>query len=301
MALSGAQQDDIAMTDTTAAIEQTGQAGTSTLSGVPETLLITLAARLIAARQNPDLRFADPAAEAVGKALGFDPDRFSHDRASMRGCVVRGQWFDRIVARFLQGNPQGLVVSVGSGLDTRPNRLAPPPDVDWVDIDFPEVVALREACVPPLPNVTTLAADATDVAAWVDKVPWREGRPALMIAEGVAMYLQPSQGMAWLNAMTAQAMARGSSLTLALDLASPLMVSQSHRHPSVSKTGSLFHWGVRKPRDISSAIPTLRLLETYDIARQCGLPSFLVASAYRLLTLGRPIYSCARFGTSDAD
>lgn len=275
------------------------QSGTSTLTGVPETLLITLAARLIASRHNPDLRFADPAAEAVGKALAFDPDRFSHDKASMRGCVVRGQWFDRVVADFLGRHPQGLVISVGSGLDTRPNRLKAPATSDWVDIDFPEVVALREAYVPSLPNVTALAADGTDVSAWIDAVPWHRGRPVMMIAEGVSMYLQPSQAMSWLSALAAQAEGRGSPLSLALDLASPLMVNQSHRHPSVSKTGSVFSWGVRKPQDIMSAIPALRLSETYDIARQCGLPSFLVASAYRLLTLGRPIYSCALFANTN--
>ncbi|PNU02154.1 class I SAM-dependent methyltransferase [Novosphingobium guangzhouense] len=268
---------------------------TTGLTGVPETLLITLAARLLASRRNPDLRFADPAAEAVGAALGFDPDRFAHDKASMRGCVVRGQWFDAIVRHFLLSNPEGLVISIGSGLDTRANRIAPPPGVDWVDIDFAEVVSLRRAHVPPLVNVRSLAGDGTAVSDWIDDVPWHEGRPVMTIAEGVSMYLKPEQAFAWLDAMTAQARTRQSSMTIALDLASPLMVSQSHRHPSVSKTGAVFSWGVKHPADIAKKVPSLELTETYDIARQCGLPSYLVASAYRLLTFGRPIYSCAAF------
>ena len=58
---------------------------TPQLSGVPETLLITLAARLVAARDNPDLGFVDPAARAVGDALVFDPGRGpSLDRPSWR-------------------------------------------------------------------------------------------------------------------------------------------------------------------------------------------------------------------------
>ncbi|WP_395396597.1 class I SAM-dependent methyltransferase [Novosphingobium sp. BL-8A] len=278
----------------------TTQLGTSNLAGVPETLLIPLAARLIAHRRNPDLHFADPAAEAVGKAIGFDPDRFSHDKASMRGCVARGQWFDRIVNDWLNDNPHGLVISIGSGLDTRANRLLPPPGVDWVDIDFPEVVSLREAYVPTLANVTSLAADGTDVPGWGNSIPWHHGRPVMMIAEGVSMYLQPQQALSWLRELSARAEERGSGLTVALDLASPLMVSQSHRHPSVSKTGAVFSWGVKRPVDLTTAVPGLRLIETYDIARQCGLPSLLVASAYRLLTLGRPIYSCAKFGNAKA-
>lgn len=275
---------------------QEPQASVATLSGVPETLLITLAARLLAARQNPDLHFADPAAQAVGEALDFDPARFAGDRASMRGSVVRGQWFDRMVKNWLAQHPQGLIVSIGSGLDTRANRMAPPATSDWVDLDAAEVVALRQACVPPLPNVHLLAGDGTCVAQWADQVAWHAGRPVMVIAEGVSMYLQPEQGMAWLSDLAEMARSRGSSLTIALDLASPLMVSQSHRHPSVSQTGASFHWGLRQPRDIPEAIPALRLIETYDVASRCGPASWLVTKAYRLVTLGRPIYSCALFG-----
>lgn len=268
---------------------------TSTLAGVPETLLITLAARLMANRQNPDLQFADAAAEEVGRAIGFDPARFAGDRASMRGCVARGQWFDQVVQRFLQDHPDGLVVSIGSGLDTRANRLRPPAGADWVDIDFPEVIALRDAYVTGLPNVTMVAANGTRVSDWAESIAWREGRPVMAIAEGVSMYLQPDEAQAWLRGLIAQAEARGSSLTLALDLASPFMVRQSHRHPSVSKTGARFWWGVKRPQELTELCPQLRLIETYDIARQCGPMALLVASAYRLLTFGRPIYSCALF------
>lgn len=275
----------------------TGQ-DTSTLSGVPETLLITLAARLTAARQNPDLHFVDPAAEAVGRALAFDSERFAGDKASMRGSVVRGQWLDGVVAEFIQEHPHGLILSVGSGLDTRANRLSPPPGIDWIDLDFPEVVALRNALVPALPNVRALAADATDVAAWSGSVGWEEGRPVLVVAEGVSMYLDPIRALSWLQALAAKAVVRGSALWLALDLASPLMVAQSHRHPSVSKTGAKFSWGVRRPEEVSRAVPELRLVETYDVARHCGAASAAIAFLYRVLTLGRPVYSCALFRNS---
>ncbi|WP_334185723.1 class I SAM-dependent methyltransferase [Novosphingobium sp.] len=270
---------------------------TSTLAGVPETLLITLAARLMANRQNPDLHFTDTAAEEVGNAIGFDPARFSSDKASMRGCVARGQWFDRVVSRFLAAHPDGLVVSIGSGLDTRANRVNLPERADWVDIDFPEVIALREAYVPPLPNAIAIAADGTNVASWAERTGWRDGRPVIVIAEGVSMYLQPSDAEAWLRGLIAQAGIRRSSLTLALDLASPLMVRQSHRHPSVSKTGARFAWGLKRPQDLGKLGVGLRIVETFDIARQCGPLAWLVASAYRMLTLGRPVYSCALFST----
>jgi len=118
-----------------------------------------------------------------------------------------------------------------------------------------------------LANVRSLAGDGTPVAGWIDNVPWHEGRAALMIAEGVSIYLKPEQGIAWREAITAQARGHRSSLTIGPDLASPLMVSQSHRQSSVSKTYAVFSWGVKHPADISEEVPSLKLTETYDIVR----------------------------------
>lgn len=264
------------------------------LSGVAETLLIPLAARLVAARQNPDLGFVDPAAARVGAALAFDPARFASDRGSMRGSIVRAMWFDRVARDFVEAHADGLIVSIGSGLDTRANRIAPPTGVEWVDIDFGEVVALREAVVPFLPNVRNLACDGTDVAAWAELAGWESVRPILVIAEGVSMYLEPVRGEAWLRALADQARQRESVMTLALDLASPFMARHGRRNPSVEKTDASFQWGVGEPRDLSRVVDGLTLVETYDVARLSGALSRLVGDVHRLLTR-RPLYSCALF------
>lgn len=265
------------------------------LGGVPETLLIPLAARLLAAKQNPDLGFLDSAAEAVGAALDFDPARFAGDQASMRGSLVRAQWFDSIVERFVAAYPDALVLSIGSGLDTRANRLSLPEGVAWVDIDFPEVAALRDALVPPLPRVRSLAGDGADVAAWADLVDWRDGRAVLVIAEGVSMYLEPEQGVAWVRALAANAERKASALALALDLASPFMVRHGRRNPSVRKTEASFKWGVREPAEIERLGAGFVLKETsFDVTRRVGLAPRIGGAMYRMFT-GRPIYCCAYF------
>lgn len=115
------------------------------------------------------------------------------------------------------------------------------------------------------------------------------------MAEGVSMYLLPRQATDWLQALTKAASSRKSRMTLALDLASPLMVSQSHRHPSVSRTDARFHWGVRRPEDVARLAKGLVLAESYDVAAHSGTASRIAAVIYRVITLGRPIYSCARF------
>lgn len=268
---------------------------TPALTGVPETLLITLAARLVAPMQNSDLCFVDPAAEQVGAALDFDPGRFSDDRASMRGTIVRAQWFDGVARRFMAKQPKGLVISIGSGLDTRANRIRPPAGMDWVDIDFPEVTALRDKMVPRVERVRSLSADGTAIEDWIQAVPWNPARPTLVMAEGVSMYLTSLQAIDWLQGLVSAASSRKSRMTLALDLASPLMVSQSHRHPSVSRTTARFHWGVRRPEEVCQLAKGLLLTESYDVAAHSGTASRIAAAIYRVVTLGRPIYSCALF------
>ncbi|QNQ08444.1 class I SAM-dependent methyltransferase [Sphingomonas alpina] len=266
---------------------------TAALSGVPETLLIPLAARLLASERNPDLGFIDPAARVVGERLAFDPARFADDRGSMRGSIVRALWFDSVVRRFLAAHPDALCVSIGSGLDTRTDRVTPPPGVDWYDIEFPDVVALRQALIPARPNVHAIAADGANVLAWVDVVPWHRERPMLVLAEGVCMYLKPEAGAAWLRALDYLAGVRATPLTLAFDFASPFMVRNSRRNPSVRKTQAQFSWGLRRIDDAVRIAPGFRVAERYDVARRSGVLSRTVSMAHRLITGGRPLYGCA--------
>ncbi|MBC3466861.1 class I SAM-dependent methyltransferase [Pseudomonas sp. RW10S2] len=274
--------------------EMTGNIATSKLKGVSQTLLITLAARALAPKHNPDLNFSDPSAEAIAAALAFVPAQFADDRASMRGAIVRAKWFDSVARAFVHAEPDGLVVSIGSGLDTRAHRIGLTPDIDWIDIDLPQVIALRDALVAPLPHVRNVAADGTDVTAWSRLVSWRPGRAVLVLAEGVSMYLDPVSAQSWIRDLCGESRRKGSMLLFALDLASPFMVNQGHRNRSVRKIGGHFSWGVRDPADLIQLDEGLVLRQTYDVARRSGLTSRVVSRLHRLLT-GRPLYSCALY------
>lgn len=267
------------------------------LGDVPETLLIPLAARILAPSLNPDLGFDDPAAPQIAERLAFDPARYAGDRGSMRGSIVRAQWFDGVARKFIAVHPDGLAISLGSGLDARPQRVGVPAGFDWVDLDFPEVVALRRAL---LPDSNSIAADATDVAGWAAALPWREGRPALVIAEGVLMYFEPGAAEATIAAIARTARARRSSLELTFDFASPLMVAQSRRHPSVSKTNARFAWALPRPERLDAIAPGLELVETYDIMRRSGAMARIISATYGLLSRRR-FYGAARYRlTQDA-
>jgi O-methyltransferase involved in polyketide biosynthesis len=273
---------------------------TDALTGVSETLLIPLAARMIAPTRHPDLQFRDDEAIRIGAALGFDPGRFADDTGSMRGSVIRASWFDRIARTFVERHPDGLCLSIGSGLDNRPARIGLPATVDWIDIDFAAVVRLREAVIPRTDNLRTLTASEAEPLAWMDAVGWSAGRPVLVLVEGVMMYLAPAEGVGLLRTLVARATDAGAPVELAADFASPLMVRQSRRNPSVAQTGARFHWAVARPEAVGQIAPGLTLIAQGDVMRRCGISFRVIAVLYRLLT-GRPIYFCAHYRYRPAD
>lgn len=63
----------------------------------------------------------------------------------------------------------------------------------WIDVDLPDVVALRTRLELPRPddNYELCAADAL-APDWLDAVP--ADRPTLVVAERLVMYFQPEDG-----------------------------------------------------------------------------------------------------------
>lgn len=266
------------------------------LGDIAETLLIPLAARASAPRLNPDLGFADPVAQDLIERLETDPDRFTGDPSSMRGSLLRTQWFDRVTADFLRRHPDGLCVNLGAGLDARAPRVgfAGYEGADWIDVDREPVMALRGALIETRPRVSALTADIAETG-WIDALPWPKGRPALVMAEGVMMYLAPDGAEGLIKALAAAAEKRRAPLVLAFDYASPLLVRNSRRHPSVKKTQARFSWALRRPKDLQRLDAGLLCTEQADIMAHCGLASLVVGTLYRWFTFGRLIYACARF------
>lgn len=129
---------------------------------------------------------ADRDAVALAEATGHDFSRFRKLPAVFSMAhVARSACLDDVVRDFVARHPDGVVLDLGCGLDTRARRCAPPPGVDWYDVDLPEVVALRERLLPGLSH--TVAADLAGPAGWLDGVP--PDRPALAVSDGLMALL----------------------------------------------------------------------------------------------------------------
>ncbi|MEM1080358.1 MAG: class I SAM-dependent methyltransferase [Pseudomonadota bacterium] len=163
------------MTESTIAVE---------LGPAQTTLLIPLLGRAEETRKRNGM-INDPLAVKVVEELDFDFSRWAKAK-SLAAAVFRTRMYDQMVAEFLQAHPSGTVVEIGCGLNTRFDRLDNG-QVQWFDLDLPDVMALRRRYVQDQPRCTMLTASVVDTD-WHDEV-LSTGGPWCFISEAVIIYL----------------------------------------------------------------------------------------------------------------
>jgi hypothetical protein len=62
--------------------------------------------------------------------------------------VLRARQVDDWIREFIAEHPDAIVFYLGCGLDTLVMRINPSSGVSWYDVDYPEVIALREQFFP---------------------------------------------------------------------------------------------------------------------------------------------------------
>ncbi|MEV4055870.1 class I SAM-dependent methyltransferase [Amycolatopsis sp. NPDC049688] len=157
------------------------------LDPVQETLLLTLYARALDSTAPApilgDTRSAALAAR-IAEDTGYDFAKLKLKPSLVTSTALRARKLDDVVRRFVAAHPDAVVVDLGCGLDTRWSRCAPPDGVAWYDVDFPEVLDLRQRYLPDPAH--PVAADVTE-PGWVRTLP--DDRPAVIVADGLLPFL----------------------------------------------------------------------------------------------------------------
>ena len=96
------------------------------------------------------------AKEAVGR-LDYDWREIGISGRWAPIVTVRTAQYDIWARQFLAVHEHSTVVHLGCGLDSRVFRLDPGPDVEWYDVDYPAVIALREKIYPTRPEYHLIA------------------------------------------------------------------------------------------------------------------------------------------------
>ncbi len=106
-------------------------------------MLATLYAKALDA-DNPASVLGDHWAGDVVRQIDYDWSTTTITARNAASVTLRSAHFDTWTRQFLAVHPQAVVLHLGCGLDSRYFRVAPGDGVDWYDVDYPEVAALRE-------------------------------------------------------------------------------------------------------------------------------------------------------------
>ncbi|MFF9494423.1 class I SAM-dependent methyltransferase [Streptomyces flaveolus] len=150
------------------------------LGTVQETLLIPLYARAVENRKEHAL-LRDPRAEEIVASIDYDFGRFD-DLPSLTGALLRTLLFDRWVTDFLSAHPDATVVEIGTGLNTRHERVDNG-RARWYELDLPDVIGLRRNFFTDSPRRTMVAASVTE-RAWAAEVASHATGPYLFVRGG---------------------------------------------------------------------------------------------------------------------
>ncbi len=108
----------------------------SVQDGVSETMLWTLYDRACEARR-PDGILKDPDSVRICNAIDYDfVRRFGEPVGSFAARAAR---IDQLLTRWLERHPDGLVVSLGEGLETQAHRVDNG-QMQWITVDLPAAI-----------------------------------------------------------------------------------------------------------------------------------------------------------------
>jgi O-methyltransferase involved in polyketide biosynthesis len=154
------------------------------IGGVSETMLWSLHHRASEARR-PDGVIVDPESVRIETAINYD---FEGNFGTPRGSLAaRAAEIDRTLRAWLALHPDGMVVSLGEGLETQARRVDNG-RMRWLSVDLPDAIRLRERFLAPTNRFRHIAASALD-PAWMDEVDSSSG--VFIVAQGLLMYLDP--------------------------------------------------------------------------------------------------------------
>lgn len=220
------------------------------LDNVSETMLVTLYARAKDAKsKNPILN--DKKSFEIFSQLDYDFSKFEKAWASYYGILSRAKVMDNQVKKFMEKYPDCVIVSIGSGLDTRFLRIDNG-KIQWYNLDLPEVIEERKLFFEPNERVTDIPKSAFD-SSWTKEIKLN-GKKLLIISEGVLMYFEEKQIKEFLEMLTDSF----DSFEAQFDLLYKGTAKATKHHDVLKNMAATFKWGVKDGSEVVKLNPKLK-------------------------------------------
>lgn len=243
------------------------------LSDVSETAIITLRARTIESQKhNPVIRddVSSICLEKIGLLLPEETRRRLLDgkmsSALSRHIALRARKYDSCAKEFLAKYPDGLVVSLGCGFDTRYWRIS---DRAWkyVEVDLPNVIEAKREILQGRMEYLTIGGSVLE-DQWIRDILAIQNQHVLFLAEGLFMYL-PQKEVEGLFKKLSESFSKSCIVfeTVNKKYTQGLwkkMVESKMKRSAGTTAGSSYQFGVNNAKEIESFGKNIKLVEEWS-------------------------------------
>ena len=238
------------------------------LRGVPKTLLISLKARAYES-MDPKGLIRDQKSIDIAKALGCTLDNPKEISLLTRiGTGKRTLVFDDYTGDFLRRFPDGTIVNLACGLDTRFKRLDNG-KLRWFDLDLPETIAIRRQFFKESERYQFIEKSVLDFS-WTDDIP--KDKPVLITAEGLFCYFTETEVRSILKHV-AKTIPYAEFI---IESIAPFMVKNSNKHPDVKHYDAPFKWAVNSGEELNAWQTGFRFVDQHYFMSECKSRDFRV-------------------------
>jgi len=244
-----------------------------TLNTVSETALITLKARVQEAeRDDPVIRdeVAQECLAGIRPLLPAETQNRLLNRnlpsSLTRHIALRARKYDTYAKTFIAENRAGLVVSLGSGFDTRYWRVS---DKAWnyIEVDLPAVIAAKKKVLSDRLTYRLISGSVLE-EGWLEEVRSLQDENILFLAEGLLMYLPPAEVSGLFNKLSKSF----SKSEIVFEVVNKRYtegfwkksVESKMKRNLGSEAGASYKFGVREARDVEGYGPAIKVVEEWS-------------------------------------
>ncbi len=207
------------------------------MNDVNKTLYIPLYGKAYVSRKG--IILDDKKAEEIWTAEGFSLKGKAKSKWLAYYMGIRSAVFDEWVKKQLAEMEDAVVIHIGCGMDSRVLRIGAMKN-KWYDVDFPEVIAERKRYYQESSHYQMLSGDVRE-SEWIKGIP--ETKSAIVVMEGVSMYLKPEE----LKELTKNLCAHFENISLLMDCYSVMAAKMSKYKNPVNDVGVTEFYGMDDP------------------------------------------------------
>ncbi len=174
---------------------------------------------------------------------------------------ARANNMDVALQKYLKTHPNATVVNIGAGLETSFYRNDNG-NLNWVEMDLPNVIELRNRYLPEGERHKNLAVDVMDFK-WMDEIPYSKEKGIFFIAGGFFLYFEEEE----VKSLIITIVERFSGGEIIFDGSTKMGVKMTNKQ--VRKTGKTemlwkfaFHRNIKK--QFESWSPKIKLKDSYS-------------------------------------